>query len=77
MKPINRSEGQSEHGENKTWKTNSEVFVRAVAEGMQQAVSQAIHEHHRDGNPVAIWEDGRIVLLYPDGTTRPVDEEPA
>jgi hypothetical protein len=39
---------------------------------MQDGVRQAIREHHLLGNPVAIWKDGEVVLLYPDGTTRPV-----
>ena len=34
----------------------------------QQAVRKAVREHHLLGNPVAIWRDGRVVLLYPDGS---------
>lgn len=50
------------------------VFSARVIELMQEAVQDAIAEHHRDGRPVSIWEDGRIVLLYPDGTRRPLAE---
>jgi hypothetical protein len=42
---------------------------------MDRAVKNAIAEHHLHGDPVAIWRDGQIVWLYPDGSTRPIDEE--
>jgi hypothetical protein len=41
---------------------------------MGEAVQDAIADHHRAGNPVAIWHEGKVVLWYPDGTYRPVDE---
>ena len=51
-----------------------EVFSDAALDAMQRAVERAVDEHHRLGNPVAIWRDGRVVMLYPDGSTRPVEE---
>ena len=50
------------------------VFSDLVEKAMQRAVSQAIAAHHRAGNPVAIWKEGRVVLWYPDGSYRPVEE---
>lgn len=41
---------------------------------MDEAVRDAIADHHRVGNPVAIWRDGQVTMWYPDGTYRPVDE---
>jgi hypothetical protein len=35
---------------------------------MQEAVARAIWEHGRLGNPIATWEDGKVVV-------RPVTEE--
>jgi hypothetical protein len=52
----------------------SAFFTPKALDAMQRAVSQAIAEHHRLGHPVAIWQDGRVVHLYPDGTTRPIDK---
>jgi hypothetical protein len=52
---------------------DSEVFADLVEKAMKRAVKQAIAEHHRAGNPVAIWRDGQVVLLYPDGSIQPVD----
>ena len=39
-----------------------------------RAIREAIVEHHRAGNHVAIWEDGRVVYWYPDGSKRPAEE---
>ena len=68
------SNGQRSPNENGHWRSDPEVLVRIVREEMRQAVKAAIADHHRNGNPVAIWRDGRVVLLYPDGSIRPVDE---
>lgn len=43
-------------------------FAAKVMRYAGQAVREAIAEHHRAGDPVSIWRDGRIVLLYPDGS---------
>lgn len=39
---------------------------------LKEAVSQAIAEHWKAGNPVYIWRDERIVALLPDGTSIPL-----
>ena len=70
-----RSNGSS-NGQ-KTWKNDSAAFADLVLEHAGTAVAEAVAEHHRAGNPVAVWRDGRVVLLYPDGSTRPVEKEPA
>jgi hypothetical protein len=44
---------------------------------MGRAAQKAIAEHHRAGNPVAIWRDGQVVLWYPDGSYRPVEPDAA
>lgn len=68
-----RSNGQAGNTGLKNWKTDASVFAELVADAMDEAVREAIAEHHRAGNPVAIWRDGRIVMLYPDGSTRPLE----
>lgn len=52
---------------------DSEAFADLVETAMKRGVKQAIEEHHRAGNPVAIWRDGQAVWLYPDGSIRPLD----
>lgn len=32
---------------------------------LQFAVREAVMQHKRNGNPIAIWEDGRAVLIDP------------
>jgi hypothetical protein len=56
--------------------SDPKVFAELVARAMGEAVDDAIADHHRAGNPVAIWHEGKVVLWYPDGTYRPVDESP-
>jgi hypothetical protein len=70
------SNDRSEVNGKRDWTTDPKRFSDLIAEGMQRAVTAAIKDHHRVGNPVAIWREGRVVLLYPDGTTRPVDAAP-
>jgi hypothetical protein len=48
-----------------------EVFGEAARAAMERAVREAVAEHHRAGNPVAVWQDGRVMLLYPDGSLQP------
>jgi hypothetical protein len=55
--------------------SDARVLAEIVGRAMEDAVHDAIADHHRAGNPVVIWRDGRIVLWYPDGTYRPVEEE--
>jgi hypothetical protein len=61
----------------KNWRGNSEAFAEVVERAAKRAVKAAIAEHHRAGEPVVIWEEGRIVYLYPDGSKRPRPEAPA
>jgi hypothetical protein len=47
----------------------------AVDEAMRDAVRHALLTHKRAGNPVASWEDGRVVII-PAEEIR-VEETPA
>ena len=59
------------------WRSDPAVFAEIVQAAMERGVRQAIEEHHRAGDPVTIWRDGRIVRLYPDGSVEPVSgDEP-
>jgi hypothetical protein len=67
-----RSSDKGSPGE-RPWLTDPDAFCDQVVEGMQRAVREAVAEHHRLGNPVAIWRDGHVGWLYPDGTFHPVN----
>ncbi len=41
-------------------------YPRILA-ALRGAVQKALLSHKRAGNPVAIWQDGRVVWVPPDG----------
>ena len=38
----------------------------SMTEAIRQAVREAVLEHKRVGNPVADWQDGRVVIVPPE-----------
>jgi hypothetical protein len=40
--------------------TENEAILEEV---FRRAVRQALEEHERAGNPVAIWRDGRVIIV--------------
>jgi hypothetical protein len=40
--------------------------IPRMLEAMSQAVREALLEHKRAGNPVAVWRDGQVVLIQPE-----------
>ncbi len=38
----------------------------AVDAAFKRAVRKALAQHKREGNPVAVWRDGKVTLLTPD-----------
>lgn len=45
-----------------------------VEEILRRAVRQALLEHKRAGNPVAAWEDGKVVIIEAEDI--PIDDSP-
>jgi hypothetical protein len=39
--------------------------IPRILEALKQAVRQALLRHKQAGNPVAIWQDGRVVWIQP------------
>ena len=37
-----------------------------ITEALQRAVREARECHRRLGNPVAVWQDGKVMLLSPE-----------
>lgn len=54
-------------------KHSDPFFTPHALECMERAVTLAVADHHRVGNPVYIWGDGGIARLYPDGSTEPAE----
>ncbi|HWB10549.1 MAG TPA: hypothetical protein VG826_15070 [Pirellulales bacterium] len=47
----------------------------AVEAAVREAVRDALLMHKRLGNPVATWQDGKVVWIPPDQI--PIDDAPA
>ena len=42
---------------------SSSLWVRQAHEAFRKAVAQAIVEHRRNGIPIAIWRNGKVVRI--------------
>jgi hypothetical protein len=40
--------------------------VAAILAAMRRAVREAVLDHQRAGNPIAIWRDEQVVWIQPD-----------
>jgi hypothetical protein len=45
-----------------------------IERALRAAVRDALQRHKRDGDPVAVWRDGRVVWLSPDQIPTAGDE---
>jgi hypothetical protein len=50
----------------KKMKRSSSLWVHQAHEAFQKAVAEAISEHRRNGVPIAIWRNGRVVRIPAD-----------
>jgi hypothetical protein len=39
---------------------------KEIEEYLQQAIKQALKMHKAAGNPIAVWKDGKVVLIAPE-----------
>jgi hypothetical protein len=51
--------------------------VPRILEVMNQAVREALLDHKRAGNPVAIWRNEQVVWIQPEDISTEFDDEPA
>jgi hypothetical protein len=42
------------------------TYAKEVEALFQQAVQRALWRHKRLGNPVAVWENGQVVIVPPE-----------
>lgn len=40
--------------------------LERIERALRAAVLDALQRHKRDGDPVAVWQEGRVVWLSPD-----------
>jgi hypothetical protein len=45
-----------------------------IERALRAAVRDALQRHKRDGDPVAVWREGRVVWLSPDQIPNTGDE---
>jgi len=46
--------------------TQASEFSRKVGDALKKAVSDAVEEHRRSCVPLAVWQDGKVVLVTPE-----------
>jgi hypothetical protein len=68
---VKSNEPSLENGKNDH--LDAETLANLVTTVYREGVRKEIERHHRAGNPVAIWRDGQVVLLHPDGSVQPVN----
>ncbi len=47
-------------------KSSGPLLAYQAERALKEAVAEAIAEHRRNGVPIAIWRDGKVVLVPPD-----------
>ncbi len=47
-------------------KSSPTLLAYQAEEALRKAVAEAIAEHHRNGIPIAIWRNGKVVRIPPD-----------
>ena len=47
--------------------------VPRILAALKKAVQEAVRDHKLAGNPVAIWQDGRVVWVQPEDIMIPQD----
>ena len=50
--------------------------IEAIERSMARAVSAALLQHKRAGNPICEWRDGKVVWIAPADIPEPEDEAP-
>lgn len=45
---------------------HQQLLSSKITEGVKTAIAQALDRHRKLGEPIAIWRDGKVVILPPD-----------
>ena len=57
-------------------KLTNRLFIdhgKSIERVLQRAVNHALLMHKRLGNPIAIWKDGKVVIVPPEEIVIPSD----
>jgi sugar (pentulose or hexulose) kinase len=46
-----------------------------ILRALRQAVREALRRHKREGNRIAVWQDGRVAWIEPEDIVIPDDAE--
>ncbi len=47
-------------------KSSTGLLAYLAEKALKEAVAEAIAEHRRNGVPIAIWRNGKVVVVPPD-----------
>ena len=50
----------------KTARKPKNPMTRKALTALQDAVAHVVEKHRREGRPLAIWQDGKVVRVQPD-----------
>lgn len=76
-KVASRSNGRQSNGRGKPRKIKSTQRVNLIQQAgeieriLQKAVRHELSIHKRLGNPVAVWKDGKVVIIPPEEIVLP------
>lgn len=48
--------------------------IPRTVRALRQAVREALQRHKRQGNPVAVWREGRVVWIAPEDIPDQIDD---
>ncbi len=46
--------------------TSPKLLSEKINQGVQKAITEAIKTHRKLGESIAIWQDGKVVILPPE-----------
>ena len=46
--------------------TDEQLLSNKINEGVKAAIAQALERHRKLGESIAVWRDGRVVILTAD-----------
>ena len=58
-------------------RTPKDPMTRKALKALREAVAEVVEQHRREGRPLAVWRDGKAVLVSPIGKPSVIRETPA
>ena len=54
-------------------KDDTQTRRQTILEGVKVAIAEALERHRRLGQSIAIWQDGKVVILEADQIPSPLE----